>query len=62
MPRALRIEYPGAIYHLMNHGDRREAICHDDADRGRSPPNRLFHATNTESTNQTELNLCHGNG
>ena len=23
MPRQLRIEYPGALYHLMNHGDRR---------------------------------------
>jgi len=26
MPRKLRIQYPGAIYHLMNRGDRREAI------------------------------------
>jgi len=25
MPRALRLEYPGAIYHVMNRGDRREA-------------------------------------
>jgi hypothetical protein len=24
MPRQLRIEYPGAIYHVMNRGDRRE--------------------------------------
>ena len=24
MPRALRIEYPGAIYHVMNRGDHRE--------------------------------------
>jgi hypothetical protein len=22
MPRQLRIEYPGAIYHVMNRGDR----------------------------------------
>ena len=29
MPRALRIEYPGAIYHLMNRGDRREPIFRD---------------------------------
>ena len=35
MPRQLRIEYPGAIYHLMNRGDRREAIFLDDADRKR---------------------------
>jgi putative transposase len=29
----LRVEYPGAIYHVMNHGDRREAIFKDDQDR-----------------------------
>ena len=33
MPRPLRIEYPGAIYHLMNRGDRQEAIFKDDRDR-----------------------------
>jgi putative transposase len=32
MPRALRIEYPGAIYHVMNRGDRREPIFLDDVD------------------------------
>jgi REP element-mobilizing transposase RayT len=32
MPRQLRIEYPGAIYHVMNRGDRREPIFHDDLD------------------------------
>ena len=26
MPRKLRIQYPGAIYHVMNRGDRREAM------------------------------------
>ena len=35
MARKLRIQYPGAIYHVMNRGDRREAIFADDADRGR---------------------------
>jgi REP element-mobilizing transposase RayT len=35
MPRQLRIEYPGAIYHVMNRGDRREPIFRDDADRHR---------------------------
>src|ERR1035437_3264410 len=35
MPRALRIEYPGAIYHMMNRGDHREPIFHDDNDRKR---------------------------
>ena len=29
------MEYPGAIYHVMNRGDRREAIFRDDADRER---------------------------
>ena len=33
MPRPLRIEYAGAIYHLMNRGDRREPIFLDDQDR-----------------------------
>lgn len=33
MPRALRIEYPGAIYHVMSRGDRREPIFKDDFDR-----------------------------
>jgi REP element-mobilizing transposase RayT len=35
MARQLRIEYPGAIYHVMNRGDRREPIFHDDFDRKR---------------------------
>ena len=35
MPRQLRIEYAGAIYHVMNRGDRREPIFHDDFDRKR---------------------------
>ena len=33
MARPLRVEYEGAIYHVMNRGDRREAIFRDDADR-----------------------------
>src|ERR1044072_3597796 len=33
MARKIRIEYPGAIYHVMNRGDRREAIFKDDWDR-----------------------------
>jgi len=55
MPRRLRIQYEGAIYHLMSRGDRREEIFRDDLDRedflktlgaacqklgGRSTPNR----------------------
>ena len=33
MPRELRIEYPGAIYHILNRGDQREDIFLDDDDR-----------------------------
>ncbi len=35
MPRQVRIEYEGAIYHVMCRGDRREAIFEDDEDRTR---------------------------
>lgn len=33
MPRKLRLQYPGAIYHVMNRGDRGEDIVLDDTDR-----------------------------
>ena len=33
MSRKLRIEYPGAMYHVMNRGDQREDIFRDDEDR-----------------------------
>jgi REP element-mobilizing transposase RayT len=33
MARKLRVQYPGAIYHAMNRGDRREPIFNDDQDR-----------------------------
>ena len=35
MARKLRIQYPGAVYHVMNRGDRREAIFEEDEDRER---------------------------
>src|SRR6266567_1774710 len=35
MARKLRVQYPRAIYHLMNRGDRREPIFKDDEDRRR---------------------------
>jgi hypothetical protein len=35
MARKLRIQYPGAIYHVMNRGGQREAIIEDDEDRQR---------------------------
>jgi putative transposase len=33
MPRKLRVEYPGAIYHVMSRGNRREDIFLHDVDR-----------------------------
>ena len=33
MSRPLRLEFPGAIYHVTSRGDRREAIYADDEDR-----------------------------
>ena len=33
MARKLRVQYPGAIYHVLNRGDRREAIFRDGPDR-----------------------------
>lgn len=55
MPRKLRIQYPGAIYHVLNRGDRREPIARDDHDRER------FLATLSETCGKTGwqvLALC----
>ncbi|MGK2942182.1 MAG: transposase [Immundisolibacter sp.] len=35
MARPLRLEFPGAVYHVTSRGDRREAIYEDDTDRRR---------------------------
>ncbi len=35
MARPLRIEFPGALYHVTSRGDRREPIYEDDEDRQR---------------------------
>ena len=35
MARPLRIQYPGAMYHVMSRGDQREDIFRDDEDRVR---------------------------
>jgi len=39
MPRSIRIQFPGAFYHVMARGNRRETVFHDDDDR------RFFLAT-----------------
>ena len=33
MARKARIEFAGAVYHVIGRGDRGEAICQDDEDR-----------------------------
>ena len=33
MARPLRLEFPGALYHVTSRGDRRENICESDDDR-----------------------------
>ncbi|HZR16968.1 MAG TPA: transposase [Verrucomicrobiae bacterium] len=33
MPRQVRIQYPGAIYHVMSRGNRRQEIYLNDVDR-----------------------------
>ena len=48
MARKLRVQYPGAIYHVMNRGDRREAIFTDDHDR------QLFLGTLEEACQKTD--------
>jgi hypothetical protein len=47
MGRKLRIQYPGAIYHVMNRSDHQEAIFGDDEDR------KLFMATLAEGCQKT---------
>jgi hypothetical protein len=48
MSRKLRIEYPGAMYHVMNRGDQREDIFGDDHDR------QKFLSTLGEACTKTE--------
>src|SRR5437870_6211386 len=33
MARKARVQFAGAVYHVLDRGDRREAIFHDDMDR-----------------------------
>ncbi len=53
MPRKFRLEYEGAIYHVMNRGDRREAIFLGDDDR------RLFLETLGEGCAKAEVASRH---
>jgi len=52
MARPLRIEFPGALYHVTSRGDRQEAIFEDDEDR------LIFLRTLTEVVERFNW-LCH---
>ena len=47
MPRSPRIEFDGAVYHVMARGNRREPIVFDDQDR------QLFVQTFSEACSMT---------
>jgi hypothetical protein len=49
MARELRVQYSGAVYHLVNQMDRREAIFKVDQDW------RRFVETQRESCGKTDL-------
>jgi REP element-mobilizing transposase RayT len=51
MARKLRVQYPGAIYHVMNRGDRREPIFSDDKDR------QIFMETLDQACQKTDWQL-----
>jgi REP element-mobilizing transposase RayT len=51
MPRPVRRQFVGAIYHVINRGDRREEIFRDAQDR------RLFLATLTEACRKTQWQI-----
>jgi REP element-mobilizing transposase RayT len=51
MARKLSVQYPGAIYRVMNRGDRREAIFTDAEDR------HLYPATLGEACEKTDWQI-----
>ncbi|MDB6018186.1 MAG: hypothetical protein JWR19_2675 [Pedosphaera sp.] len=52
MARKLRDQYPGAVYHVLNRGDRREPIFQADADRA------LFLATPVQACAKTRWQVA----
>jgi REP element-mobilizing transposase RayT len=51
MARKLRLQYPGAIYHVMNRGDHSEVIFRDDKDR------QLLLGTLTEACDKADWHM-----
>src|SRR5688572_18138773 len=62
MARKLRIQYEGAVYHVMSRGDRREPVFKDDHDR------KTFLETLAQCCARTQwevyrcISLCDGDG
>ena len=50
MARSIRIEYPGAFYHVMARGNRREHIYRDEVDRRFFPGGDRGQSSNLDST------------
>ena len=56
MPRTMRVKYPGAIYHVMDRGERREDIVPDAQPVDRRPaaeghdPERPVHVASLAAT------------
>jgi len=42
MARSVRVEFPGAFYHVMARGNRREPIFLDKEDGGSLPPSETW--------------------
>jgi REP element-mobilizing transposase RayT len=53
MARPLRIQYPGAYYHVMNRGNRRQDIFETDQDR------QVFVNTLFDSCESYRVKLIH---
>lgn len=51
MARKLRVQYPGAIYHVMNRGDLSEVIFREERDR------EMWMATLAEACRKTEWQI-----
>lgn len=52
MARKARVEFAGAVYHVLDRGDRREAIFRDEEDRVR------FLATLGEACGRASMRGC----
>jgi hypothetical protein len=54
MARKIRVQYPGAIYHVMNRGDHQEKIFRSAKDR------ELFLQTLGQACDKADWHSTHG--